>query len=81
MSNKEVLSLREKLGLSQAELANALGLQGAGSIYRWECGLRAPNEALRRIFCYLNDLPEDKARQVIEKLAEYGKKKKARSAR
>ena len=76
MANKEILSLRNKIGLSQKQLAQALGLESAGTIYRWENGLRAPNEALRRIFCYLDDLPEEKARKVIEKISEYGTSKK-----
>ena len=75
MSAKEVERLRMKLGLSQAELAEALGLAGRGVVYRWESGARAPNEALRRLFCYLDDLSEDEARTVVEKLSTYGKKK------
>jgi len=75
MSNQEIFSLRKKLGLSQEELAEALGLEGRGSVYRWEAGLRAPNEPLRRLFCYLDELPQDGARQLLEELAKYGKRK------
>lgn len=68
-------NLRIRLGLTQAELARALGLANGNVIWRWESGSRAPNEALRRLFCYLNDLTENEAMEVIEKLSTYGKKK------
>ena len=32
-------------------------------------------QALRRVFCYLDDLSEEEARTVVEKLSTYGKKK------
>ena len=75
MSAKEVERLRMRLGLTQTALADALGMAGKGIVYRWESGERAPNEALRRLFCYLDDLSDTDARSMIEKLSTYKKKK------
>ena len=75
MSAKNVKRLRERLGLSQEDLARALGLHGKGAIYRWEDGLRKPGETLRRLICYLNDLPIGEAQKLLETLKAYGKRK------
>ena len=61
MGGKIITELREKLGLSQTELSEALGLAGPNVISRWETGRRVPNEAVRRLICYLHDLPSPEA--------------------
>jgi DNA-binding transcriptional regulator YiaG len=67
VSQKEIQRLREKLGLSQDELANALGLAGKNVVSRWETGERNPSEALRRLFSIWLKLPTPEARRLLEK--------------
>lgn len=76
MSANEVANLRNKLGLNQEELSEALGLAGHNTISRWEIGLRTPNEAIRRLICLLNDLPLVGAERIIKKLGQYKLKKR-----
>lgn len=44
MAANEVANLRQKLGIPQEALSEALGLYGFSTISRWETGLRKPNE-------------------------------------
>lgn len=73
MNGGVISELREKLGMSQTELSDALGLAGPNVISRWETGRRVPNEAVRRLINYLNDLPGAEAKQIVRKLKSYGK--------
>jgi DNA-binding transcriptional regulator YiaG len=75
-SDKEVLKLRERLGVSQDELARVLGLAGRHVVYRWEAGSRIPGETIRRLVCLLNDLSEREMRQWVGRLKSYGEEKK-----
>ena len=75
MSKRLPLRLRERLELSQEELAMALGVQGRLTVYRWEAGARAPSETIRRLLLLLNDLPEKDARRFLAKLQVYGARK------
>lgn len=76
MSAKEVLKLRQKLEITQEELANALGLHGKEVICRWETGTREPNEALQRLFRYLNEATRAEAERIIKRFSEYGTRKR-----
>lgn len=75
MSAKEVMQLRERLSISQEELADALGLHGRGAISRWETGLRDPSETVRRLVFYLNELPKKEALELLKRLGKYGTRK------
>jgi len=70
---RDVQNLREKLGLSQEELADALGLAGKNVVSRWETGERKPSEALRRLFLIWLGLPAPEARRLLEKFRSYGR--------
>jgi DNA-binding transcriptional regulator YiaG len=67
-----IAQFRRKLGMSQSEFAFALGLAGANVVSRWETGRRAPNEAVRRVIRYLNELPSPEAKGIVRKLKSYG---------
>ena len=69
---KDVHKLREKLELSQEDLAEALGLAGKNVVSRWETGERKPSEALRRLFSIWLGLPVSEARRLLEKFRSYG---------
>ncbi|MGE3263521.1 MAG: helix-turn-helix domain-containing protein [Bacteriovoracia bacterium] len=75
MSEKAFLRLRERLGLSQEDLAKALGVQGRLTVYRWEAGARMPSETIRRLVLFLNSLPERDAKKFLAKLQAYGARK------
>lgn len=75
MSKKALLQLRERLGLSQEDLAVALGVQGRLTVYRWEAGARAPSETIRRLILLLNELPEREAKKLLARLQAYGARK------
>ncbi len=68
--------LRNKLGLKQDDLSEALGLYDGNTVSRWETGLRKPNEPIRRMLCLLNDLPKKEAQEIIKRLGQYNLKKR-----
>ena len=76
MSANIVAELRNKLGLRQEDISEALGLYDGYTVSRWETGLRKPNEAVRRMLCLLNDLPKKEAEEIIKKLGQYKLKKR-----
>jgi transcriptional regulator with XRE-family HTH domain len=73
MVKKSLLKLRERLGLSQEDLARALGAQGRLTVYRWEAESREPSETIRRLILLLNDLSEKEARRFLARLESYGR--------
>jgi DNA-binding transcriptional regulator YiaG len=75
MAGKAILRLREKLGLSQEDLAQALGVQGRLTVYRWETGTREPAEIIRRLILLLNDLPDREAKKLLHRIQEYERRK------
>ena len=76
MSVNIVAELRDKLGLRQEDISDALGLYDSYTVSRWETGLRKPNEAIRRLLCLLNDLPKKEAEEINKKLGQYRLKKR-----
>ncbi len=56
----EIVSLRERLGLSQAELAQLTGI-GKATISRWERGRMLPNRAMARYLWLLDRNPTNVA--------------------
>ena len=75
MADKAILRLREKLGFSQEDLAQALGVQGRLTVYRWEVGDREPSELIRRLILLLHDMPEREAKKLLHRIQEYGRQK------
>lgn len=72
MSTKEVKLLRDRLELSQDELADYLGLAGKNVVSRWEIGERSPGETVHRLLKYLMDLPKIEAIGVLKRFRRYG---------
>ncbi len=64
----EVKDLRDKLGISQSDLADALGVSGQVVVSRWETSERTISEPLRRFFSWLNTLSKAEAKKVLEAL-------------
>jgi DNA-binding transcriptional regulator YiaG len=72
MGDETILHLRERLNLSQEDLAMALGVQGRLTVYRWEVGTREPSETIRRLVLLLNDLSQKDAKKLLARLQSYG---------
>jgi putative zinc finger/helix-turn-helix YgiT family protein len=56
LSADEIRAIRERLGLTQSELARLLHL-GANTISRWESGRNVQTEAMEMLLRLLRDLP------------------------
>ncbi len=56
VSAQEIRALRERFGLTQAELARLLRL-GANTLSRWEAGRNAQSEAMDTLLRLVRDLP------------------------
>ena len=72
-------SIREKLGLTQEELSDLLGLSGRKPISHFETGFRKPSPLIQAIMSLLGSLSERKAAEFIELLTEHMKKVKRRA--
>jgi HTH-type transcriptional regulator/antitoxin MqsA len=60
LSGKEIRSIREKLGLTQAQLAAMLRL-GANTLSRWEAGRNVQTAAMDLLLRLLRDVPNARA--------------------
>jgi len=56
LSSNEIRSLRERIGLTQAELAQLLGL-GQNTLSRWEAGRNVQSVAMDYLLRLVRDLP------------------------
>lgn len=73
---QEAENLRKKLELSQEELAECLGLAGRNVVSRWTTGRRAIPEPVRRLLCFLNKLPIDEAKDILDQFKALGRARK-----
>ena len=71
MSPKQFKETREKLALTQAELAQVLGLSGKMTISHFETGFRTPSPLISAIMGYLGSLTERKASAFIEEFSQH----------
>lgn len=71
MSPKKFKSIREKLGLTQPELAALLGLSGKAPISHFETGFRTPSPIFRAVMTYMESLSERKAQEFIEEFGRH----------
>jgi len=65
---KEFKNAREKLGLTQKELAHLLGFGTEQGVKNIEGGHRRPGKLIIKLLRYLISLPEKKASNLIEEL-------------
>ncbi len=71
LSNDQLKALRKKLGYSQEEMADLLGV-GKKSYLRWENGLYLQNKAMDRYIRLIAENPENL--RLLKRFAEQGKK-------
>jgi transcriptional regulator with XRE-family HTH domain len=76
MSPDQIKKIREKIGLTQAELAEILGVSGKVPISHYETGFRSPSLLTLAFLSLLNSLPEKKTKDLIELIREHMKKVK-----
>lgn len=76
MSPDQIKKIREKIGLTQTELAEILGVSGKVPISHYETGFRSPSLLTLAFLSLLNSLPEKKANDLIELINEHMKKVK-----
>lgn len=76
MSPDQIKKIREKVGLTQTELAEILGVSGKVPISHYETGFRSPSLLTLAFLSLLNSLSEKKANDLIELLREHMKKVK-----
>lgn len=74
MKSNELKKIRLKLGLSQEQLAELLGMSSKQSICNIETGSRNPGDLVGIILGVLDDLPEKKAKELIELMLAQRKK-------
>lgn len=74
MNADKFKAIREKIGLTQEELAKLLGLSGRKPVSHFETGFRKPSPLIQAIMSLLDSLSERKAAELIEILNEHMKK-------
>lgn len=77
MSPKRFTEIREKMGLTQEQLSEVLGLAGRKPVSHYETGFRKPGDLVAAIMELFDSLPEKKSLELRELLlAEMRKIKK-----
>lgn len=68
MKPSEFRQIRERLGLTQKELAEILGLSGYIPVNHYESGFRRPSVLIMALMRILDELPEKKSLNLREDL-------------
>ena len=68
MDGEEVKRIRERLNLSREELAELLCLSGYRTMMNIETDFRRPAKLAIRLLRYLDSLPKQRAKVLIEEL-------------
>lgn len=80
MSPDRFRTIRLGLGLTQEELAKALGL-GKKTVTQYEIGFRKPGATVAIIISVLGSLPERRAKEFLELLKSHAEKLERESSR
>ena len=71
MSPEKFKAVREKLGLTQQELSDVLGLSGQRPISHFETGFRTPSLLTQALMSILDGLSDRKAADMLELFREH----------
>ena len=74
VTSSELKRIRLKLGMTQEQLAELLGMSSKNTICNIEVGTRNPGDLVGIILGVLDDLPEKKAKELIELMLAQKKK-------
>lgn len=74
MNPEKFKEIREKLKLTQSDLAEVFGFSGKAPISHYETGFRVPSPLVEAFMLYLNGLSERKAREFLEDFERHMKK-------
>ena len=72
MKGQEFKNIRTRLGLTQEELADVLGLSGKKAIGNIETDFRQPSVLTIIVMLFLDNLESGKARTMMRRFAELG---------
>jgi transcriptional regulator with XRE-family HTH domain len=64
MSPKRFTEIREKMGLTQEQLSEVLGLAGRKPVSHYETGFRKPGDLVAAIMELFDSLPEKKSLEL-----------------
>lgn len=82
MSSAKFKATREKLGLTQEEVAQVLGFSGKTAISNIETGVRSPSKLAMAVLEVLVELPKKDSQRFIELLQKHiAKERKASVAK
>ena len=79
MSPTEFKRIREKMGLTQIELADLFGLSGRNPITHYEMGFRKPSALIVALMRLFDELPEKKSlefRALLYERVHHNKRRK-----
>jgi len=68
MKPKELREIREKLGLTQKELAEVFGLSSYLPVNHYESGFRTPSVLIQAVMRILDRWPEKKRAELLTEL-------------
>lgn len=71
MSPAEFKRIREKLGLTQTDLAELLGLSGRNPITHYEMGFRRPSNLIVALMRIFEEWPEKKSLELREAIKKH----------
>lgn len=70
MKPEEFREIREKLGVTQKELAEVFGLSSYLPVNHYESGFRTPSVLIQAVMRILNQWPEKKRTELLTELKE-----------
>lgn len=78
MTPEEFRRIRERLDLTQKELAEILGLSGYGPVNHYESGFRTPSVLIQSLMRIFDEWPEHKSQELQKILRANAKEIKKR---
>lgn len=79
MTAKEFRAIRERLGLTQPELAEILGLSSYMPVNHYESGFRRPSTLIMGLMRVFDEWPDKRSQELRESLKAYVCKERERS--
>ena len=75
MRKEQIAKLRERLGWTQPQMSEALGLANRVTIAHWENATRVPTATALRLLQLLNELPKAELEKITKRLVRLGMEK------